>query len=151
MDSGKIINPYSLPVTFRNYIYSDVVLAFETKRVIINSSNFNSKVISRDCGLDVLMISTLAEVHLRECDTWSKDEFLYFLKGESGYSCLLKRLRDTFAHGHFGSSASGWITIRHRYKGRGEKKENTRAFGILRIATLKKLIKFLDQSHDQNI
>ena len=62
----------------------------------------------------------------------------------AGHECLFKRLRDTFAHGHYGSPKSNWVKIRHSYKGRNDKGKLIRIFGQLRISTLRKLILFLD-------
>lgn len=47
-------------------------------------------------------------------------------------------------HGHYGSNKRDRITIRHRYKGSHDKVENIRAFGNMKITTLKNLIAFLD-------
>lgn len=138
MNTDKALRPYSLPATFRAYVYDAVVLAWETERVAIITSNFDKKILHSDCGLDVLRLDTLGEVQLCEQDTLPTGEFLIFLKAENGYAGLFKRLRDTFAHGHYGLNKQGWITIRHRYH------EKTRMFGNLRISTLKKLVAFLD-------
>lgn len=138
MSSIKVLNPYSLPDDFRAYVYDAVVLAWETKRVDIISSKFDKKILHSDCGLDVLMLDTLAEIQLREQNTLPAGEFLIFLRTDNGYTGLFKRLRDTFAHGHYGLNEQGWTTIRHRYQ------EKTRVFGNLQISTLKKLVAFLD-------
>ena len=144
----KPLNPYSLPATFRAYVYDAIVLALETHRVDIISSKFDKKILRSDCGLEVLMLDTLDDVQMRDQDIWPKDEFLIFLRKGGGYACLFKRLRDTFAHGHYGLNEKGWITIRHTYKGPKEKVAKTRAFGRLRIKTLKKLVTFLDATSD---
>lgn len=152
MITEKILNPYSLPATFRAYVYDAVILAKETQSVNINTSTFNKNVFLNDCELNLLMVETLDEVQLHDLFPWPEGEFFIFHRGkENGYSVLFKRLRDTFAHGDYESRNRDWITIRHRYKGDHEKTENTRAFGNFKITTLKKLIKFLDQSDDQNI
>lgn len=127
-----------MPIDFRAYVYDDVVLAWEMGRVDIISAKFDKKILHSDCGLDVLRLDTLAEVQLREQDTLPMGEFLIFLRADNGYAGLFKRLRDTFAHGHYGLNDQGWITIRHRYQ------EKTRVFGNLQISTLKKLVAFLD-------
>jgi len=144
MNKEKIHSTYNLPATFRAYVYDEVILAWETERVNIISSTFDKKMLHSSCGLDVLMLATLAEVQLREQDALSTGEFLIFLRTDNGYAGLFKRLRDTFAHGHYGANEQGWVTIRHRYKGPKDKLENTRAFGKMKIATLKKLVSFLD-------
>jgi hypothetical protein len=146
MNTEKVLNPYSLPATFRAYVYDAIVLTWEFKHVNSIFPTFNNKTLCSDCGLDVLMLDTLNEVQLRDQDILSTDEFLIFHKRGSGYAGLFKRLRDTFAHGHYGLNEQGWITIRHRYKGPKEKAAKTRAFGHLRIGTIKKLVAFLDTS-----
>lgn len=145
MNTDKVFRPYDLPATFRAYVYDAIVLSWETKYVNSIFSTFNNKTLQGDCGLDVQMIDKLPEVQLLDQGIWLESEFLVFYNNnERGYSCLYKRLRDTFAHGHYGSNKRGWITIRHRYKGSHDKVENTRAFGSLKITTLKKLVAFLD-------
>lgn len=147
MNAHKTLSPYCAPADFRAYVYDAVVLAWETKRVDIISSKFDKKILHSDCGLDVLMLETLDEVQLRDQDTWPSDEFLIFLRDRenSGYAGLFKRLRDTFAHGHYGINEQGWIIIRHRYQ------EKTRMFGSIHINTLKRLIAFLDTANGNTI
>ena len=145
MTTVKPLSPYSLPATFRAYVYDAIVLSWETKHVNRIFSTFNNKTLRSDCGLDVQMIDKLPEVQVLDQGIWLEDEFLIFYNNnERGYNCLFKRLRDTFAHGHYGSNKRDWVTIRHRYKGSHDKVENTRAFGNMKITTLKKLIAFLD-------
>ncbi len=116
MDKDKAFNPYSSPSDFRAYVYDVVVLAWETEHVDIITSKFDKKILHSDCGLDVLMLDTLDEVQLRDQDAWPIGEFLIFLRKGSGYAGLFKRLRDTFAHGHYELNEQSWITIRHRYQ-----------------------------------
>ena len=142
MLTDKALMPYRTPADFRAYAYDEVILAWETKRVSIISSTFNKKILESECGLYVLRLDKLSDVQWRDQGAWSTDEFLIFHNDGRGYECLFKRLRDTFAHGHYWQSKRGWITIRHRYEDRSGV-ENTRAFGNLKIATLKKLITFL--------
>ncbi|NOT98523.1 MAG: hypothetical protein HOO97_05450 [Sideroxydans sp.] len=138
------LSPYHAPADFRAYVYDAIVLAWETKRVNIITSTFNKKTLEIHCGLYVLRLDKLSDVQWRDKGTWSKSEFLIFHNDGRGYVCLFKRLRDTFAHGHYWQRKRGWVTIRHRYQSSREKVENTRAFGNLKITTLKKLITFLD-------
>lgn len=142
MSADKTSSPYRAPADFRAYAYNEVILAWETKRVSIISSTFNKKTLGSECGLYVLKLDKLSDVQWRDQGAWSTDELLIFHNDGRGYECLFKRLRDTFAHGHYWQSKRGWITIRHRYEDRSGV-ENTRAFGNLKIATLKKLITFL--------
>lgn len=144
MSTDKTHSPYHAPADFRAYVYDAVTLAWETKCVVIIPSRFNKEILWRDCGLYVLKLDNLNDVQWRDQGAWSTDEFLIFHNDGRGYECLFKRLRDTFAHGHYWQSKRGWVTIRHRYQGQREKVKNTRAFGNLKIATLKKLVAFLD-------
>jgi hypothetical protein len=114
------------------------------KRVFINPSKFSKAAFEQACGLYVLKLESLDEVQRRDQEKWSPDQFLVFYGRGRGHEWLFKRLRDTFAHGHFSSSKRGWITIRHRYKDSHEKTARTRLFGNLKVTTLKKLIGFLD-------
>ena len=141
----KILNPYSLPPEFRAYAYDSIVLSHESKRVSINTSKFNQESLMTACGLNVLKLESLEELQIHDSGPLPPGEFLFFFKRKGDeYAILLKRLRDTFAHGHYESTKRDWITIRHRYKERGEKVENTRAFGNFKITTLKRLVAFLD-------
>lgn len=151
MKANKALNPYCAPADFRAYAYNEIILAWETKRVNIITSTFNKKTLESECGLYVLRLDKLSDVQWRDQGAWSTDEFLIFHNDGRGYECLFKRLRDTFAHGHYWQIKRGWITIRHRYQGVREKMENTRAFGSLKIATLKKLVAFLDAANSDAI
>lgn len=151
MRNDITLGPYHAPADFRTYVYDAIVLAWETERVDIISTTFNKKALERDCGLYVLRLDKLSDVQWRDKDTWPSGEFLFFYNDGKGYVCLFKRLRDTFAHGHYWQSKRGWITIRHRHQAPREKVENTRAFGSLKISTLKKLITFLNKSNSDAI
>lgn len=144
MNSNISLGPYHAPADFRAYVYDAVVLAWETKCVNINGSTFNKKTLDSHCGLYVLKLGKLSDVQLRDQDAWVKDEFLIFYNEGRGYECLFKRLRDTFAHGHYWQSKRGWIAVRHRYKTNRENVEKTRIFGNLKITTLKNLVAYLD-------
>jgi hypothetical protein len=140
-------SPYTASADFRNYVYNSIVLAWETKRVSINSASYSKSILQRECNLHVLNLRKLSDVQLHDQGKWKPEEFIIFYNEGRGYECLFKRLRDTFAHGHYGQSKRGWITIRHRYKNPREKVENTRVFGNLKVTTLKKLVAFLDTSY----
>ena len=143
VNSVITLSPYNAPADFRAYVCDAVVLAWETKRVNIITSTFNKMTVASECGLYVLRLDKLSDVQWRDKNTWPSGEFLIFHNERRGYECLFKRLRDTFAHGHYGQKTRGWVNIRHRYQHPRDKGENTRAFGNLKIATLKKLITFL--------
>lgn len=144
----KKFNPYSSSDNFRAYVYDAIILAHETKRVKINGTTFNVNALYSTCRVDAKMLETLDDVQMLDKNIPSNEEFIAFLKSPGGgYSCLFKRLRDTFAHGHYESNVKGWITIRHRFKGKGDSVERTRAFGNLKITSLKKLVAFLDTAN----
>lgn len=144
MRTYKALKPYSAPADFRAYVYDAIVLRWETKNVNIISSRFSKEKLANECGLHILMLRNLYDVQQLDDSTWPKKEFLIFHNDGRGYECLFKRLRDTFAHGHYEQNKRAWITIRHRYKGSRDKSPNTRVFGDLRISTLQKMITFLD-------
>ncbi|WP_146114958.1 hypothetical protein [Malikia spinosa] len=133
------LDPYCLPESFRSYVYEFVVLAWEVKKVEINPEKFSKKDLAEICGLYVLKIDKLIEMDRRDQEVWPTNEFLYFYGGDKvkGYECLFRRLRDAFAHGHYGSCNRGWVEIRHFYKNRGQEKAVPRVFGRVRINTLK--------------
>lgn len=140
------LNPFDIPKVFRNYVYDHVILAWELDRVLIVSSAFSKKDLYDSVGLRVEKVRDLSEVERRSMSPWGTDEFLIFFGKDKGYEPLFKRLRDSFVHGDYGLDERGFIKIWHRYKGRGEKSENTRLFAVLRQSKLKKLIDFLGQS-----
>ena len=142
MHTLKTYDPFTAPADFRAYAYTNIVLAFETKSVRILDARYSKKVLSDECGVHVLMLAKLPDVQTEVNRKWSPDEFVIFYGEGSGYECLFKRLRDSFAHGHFCTQRRGWITLRHQYKGR-DKKMATRLFGNLKISTLRKLVTFL--------
>lgn len=138
------IDPYSTTAAFRALVYDSVILASETRRAKIKKSMFDRRALQKECGVSVVMSETLGEVQLHDASPWPEEEFIIFHRGNSsGYEVLFKRLRDTFAHGHFGVDSQGRIVFRHRYKGR-EDMENTRLFGHLKAASLKRLVAFLE-------
>lgn len=143
-------DPFSTPANFRAWVYSVIVLQHETGRVSYVAQKYHKTTIKKAAsGLTVEKRNNLAEVQLLENEPsfGSSEEFLvfYYDKG-TGHECLFKRLRDTFAHGHYGSPRSNWIEIRHRFKGRNDKEDLTRIFGRLKISTLKTLVAYIDTS-----
>ncbi|MDD4880032.1 MAG: hypothetical protein PHX10_00500 [Gallionellaceae bacterium] len=140
------LNPFDVPERFRSYLYNHVVLAWETGQVDINKSKFNKKNLEVSLGFRVENLRKLSDVEMRVSSLRNSSEILIFYVDGRGYECLFKRLRDAFAHGHYGKAKSDWIAIRHRFKGRNEKSESTRLFARLRQSTLKKLVELLDQT-----
>ncbi|MBK7520497.1 MAG: hypothetical protein IPI75_10200 [Gammaproteobacteria bacterium] len=142
----KKLDPFTLPAEFRGYAYSEIVLGWETGRVRVKPGNFSRKVLEKSLEIFVLRIDSLADLRAEEDKPAPTKEHLVFLRGKSGYKGIFKRLRDTFAHGDFGSPEDGWIEIRHRYKQHREKIEQTRVFGKLKVDSLKRLVSFLEVS-----
>jgi len=146
MKSTPQLSPFKLPKLFRHYLYDSVVLAWETGQVSIVPRNFSKKILNTTLGLRVEKLRSVSDVELRSSTNWGPDEFLVFHGQGGGYESLFKRLRDSFAHGHYGLEKRGWIIIWHRYAGHGEKRETTRLYARLRQTTLKQLVEYLNQS-----
>ena len=146
MKIRHLLSPFDVSKTFRYYLYDNVVLAWETDQIAIVTGNFSKRVLNSSLGLRVEKIKKVSDVDLRSGSPWGPDEFLVHGEG-GGYEPLFKRLRDTFAHGHFGSERRGWITMCHRYKGGNEKHETTRLYARLKQSTLKQLVSYLDLSN----
>lgn len=146
MRSSLQLSPFKVPKSFRSYLYDHVVLTWETGQVSIIQGNFSKKIISTTLGLRVEKLKKVSDVEQRSSSSWGPDEFLVFHGEGQGYESLFKRLRDSFAHGHYGLEKRGWIIIWHKYRGRSEKCETTRLYGRLRQTTLKQLVGYLDQS-----
>lgn len=144
------INPFATPENFRAWVYSAIVLQYETKKVSYVAKKYHKATIKKAVsGLTVEKRNNLVEVQLleKEQSFGSNEEFLvfYFDKG-TGHECLFKRLRDAFAHGDYGLPRSNWVEIRHRFKGRNDKEDMTRIFGRLKTSTLKTLVAYIDTS-----
>lgn len=139
-------SPFQVPKYFRHYLYDHVVLAWETGQVSIIPDNFSKKILNATLGFRVEKLKKVSDVERRSSSNWGPDEFLVFQGEGQGYQSLFKRLRDSFAHGHYGLEKRGWITIYHRYKGRSEQLETTRLFGRIRQTTLAQLVGYLNQS-----
>lgn len=140
------LNPFDLPEVFRNYLYNNVVLKWETGVISVAPETFSKKSLYASLGIRVELVRKLSEVERRCSSSWGSDEFIVFYVEGKGYESLFKRLRDSFAHGHFGSDKRGWIKICHRYKGRSEKQENARLYGRLKQSSLKQLVSYIDRS-----
>lgn len=143
---SHLLNPFDVPKTVRNYLYDQVMLAWETDQVSIIPSDFSKKTLDATLGLRVEKLKKVSDVEQRSSSSWGPDEFLVFHGEGQGYESLFKRLRDAFAHGDYGLEKRDWLTIWHRYKERNEKSETTRLYGRLRQKTLKQLVGYLDQS-----
>lgn len=137
------LDPFDLPEQLRSYFYDAIVLAWETKRVQINKARFSRQCLEAGLGFRVENLRKISEVEARVGSLKSSEQILIFHVQGKGYECLLKRLRDSFAHGHYGKGKSNWITINHRYKGRNDKRESTRLFARVKQSKIKELVEFL--------
>ena len=141
-----MINPYGTPDNFRAYVYSQIVLAWETQYKHMISPVYAPKTLEAACPpLQIMMLDTLDKVEdeSKKQGNNLNDEFLVFHRATKGYECLFKRLRDTFAHGHYTQQKSDLIEIMHKYQGTKDKTERIRIFGQLKITTLESLVSFL--------
>ncbi len=150
MKSNYSLNPFDVPATFRSYLYDQIVLRYETKKIFINQGDFNKKCIEGIGGIEVINVRKLSDMERFVNSYRGAGESLIFYTEGRGYECLFKRFRDSFAHGHYGSDKRGWITVWHRYKGGKDGMEVTRLFARLRQTTLKELVDFLDLSKSPN-
>lgn len=151
IDSELSSNPFKTPADFRAYVYDFVILPWEMTKTEIRSEIYSKKAVQQCCGLHILKFNKLSDSQGHDQGTWSKNEFLIFHNQGKGYECLFKRLRDTFAHGHYWQEKRGWISLRHRYPSPRQKMNNTYLFGNLKIITFKKLIEFLNPPHGATI
>ncbi len=140
------LDPFDLTEPIRSYLYNNVVLKWEVGAISVIPETFSKKTLHTSIGVRVELVRKLSEVERRCSSPWGADEFIIFYVEGKGYESLFKRLRDAFAHGHYGSDKRGWITIWHRYKGRSEKQENARLYGRLKQSSLKQLVSFIDQT-----
>jgi hypothetical protein len=146
------LNPLSLKPAERAYFYDHVLLGWETSKTTQNHDIFNTKKVLEACGAHVVAISALKDLATKEATDlpaeYVDEGYLYFFNAQgkdysSGYSCLMKRLRDTVAHGHYTSDTKNWIKIRHVFN------EKTRIFGHIEMKKLKALVKFMDVRYEK--
>lgn len=147
-------DPFSVHLKARAFLYNSILLPWETKTISIRQENINKQKLFAAVKFPVEYFNTLGELEAKEQalpnELSVEDQFLYFhneTKSDfsAGYACLFKRLRDTVAHGHFGSSGDGLISICHRYSP-NKNPEKTRIVGRLTLPRLTKLIAFIGQS-----
>ncbi len=137
------LNPFGLSEDLRNYFYNKVVLSWEMGVSNIRSDRYNKRNLSADVGFRVENFKKISDLERRVSCLNDSSEFLIFHIEGKGYECLFKRLRDAFAHGHYGCGKSDWVTIFHRYKSRGQKVEQIRLLAKLHQSSIKKLIDLL--------
>jgi hypothetical protein len=139
------MNPFVTPLTWRAFLYNDVLLPRETESVRIRPEAYSKKALADEVGLHVARKNKLAEMRTVEAAyRRHPGEFLVFYADGKGYESLFKRLRDTVAHAHYTGGRSGWITMHHQFKGRGEAKPTVRLMARIRFATLRSLVQFLN-------
>ena len=144
-------DPYAIDPEIREFLYNEVLLLWETKAARVRDENINRQKLLFKLGFEVEYFNTLDELEARELALSNQTvvgiDYLCFhneTKPEfsAGYECLLKRLRDTVAHGHYSATVDGRIHIRHRYSP-NTKAERTRVVAKLQFDNLKKLITFI--------
>lgn len=152
----KMKDPYAIHPEMRDFLYSEVLLLWETQTARVRDENINRQKLFSSLGFAVEYFNTLDELEAHELTLTngpvSGSDYLCFhneTKPEfrAGYECLLKRLRDTAAHGHYSATDDGRIHIRHRYAP-NKKPERTRVFGKLQFGNLKKLVSFISGGKD---
>lgn len=153
MGRGKneMKDPYAIDPKIREFLYSEVLLLWETQTARVRDEKINRQKLLSSLGFSVEYFNTLDELEAHELalsnGSTPINDYLCFhneTKPEfrAGYECLLKRLRDTAAHGHYSATDDGRIHIRHRYSP-NNKPERTRIVGKLQFPNLKKLIVFI--------
>jgi len=142
------MNPLATHLTWRTFLYNDVLLSWETATGRIRPSIYSKKAMADELGLHVVKKNKLADMQTVEAEYRSlAGEFLVFHADGKGYDALFKRLRDTVAHAHYTAGRGGWITMHHQFKGRGETKPTVRLMACMKFTTLKSLIQFINPSH----
>lgn len=148
---SEMKDPYAIHPEIREFLYSEVLLLWETHKARVRDENISRQKLLSNLGFPVEYFNTLDELEARELalsnGTAPINDYLCFhneTKPEfrAGYECLLKRLRDTAAHGHYAATDDGRIHIRHRYSP-NKKPERTRVVAKLQFDNLKKLITFI--------
>lgn len=138
-------DPFSMSEDFRSFAYREILLAWETRRVLINPTTYAKQVLDKEVGLYVSKLRKLSDLQSIKKQDMPKEYLAFYCQGR-GYESLFKRLRDIVAHGDYGSPKRGWVQIQHRFKGPRDKQKQTRAIGQLKISTLRNLVRFLDES-----
>ena len=106
---------------------------------------YSKKAIESSLGLHAVKKNKLDELQPLEAQLKKHPgEYLAFYCDGKGYEILFKRLRDSVAHAHYAQGARGWITLCHRFQGRGERKPKLRLLGNMKFATLKRLVAFIN-------
>lgn len=145
------LDPFLLPSIRREYLYDHVLLSWEAIKKVQRDDKFNARKALAACGSHIVAIDRAEELSAQESAALPTDfeanGYLYFLNQNgkgfgSGYPCLMKRLRDTVAHGHYTSEANDWIKIRHVFN------ERTHIFGHLEMTKLIALVEFMNTSDD---
>jgi hypothetical protein len=138
------VDPLSTPLIWREFLYNDILLRWETKSVQIRSEIYNKKDVTDKTGLLIVKKNKLTEMRDVEAEyRRHTGEFLVFHANGKAYTELFKRLRDTVAHAHYAQGKNKWLTICHSYQGRGETKANLRLMGRMKFITLKNLLQFI--------
>lgn len=142
------LDPFSTPDSFRSWAYNNIVLKHESGIARILDKKYNKGVLKQNCNVLVERMDSLSLVDnfVKNSNLQSEEFMVFYCDKGMGYACLFKRLRDAFAHAHFHSPRNNWVEIGHSYKGRSDRLA-TRLFGRLKIASLKKLVAYIEVSN----
>jgi hypothetical protein len=134
----------STPLTWRAYLYNEVLIQWELGAIKVRDDVFNREAVRSTLGLEIFRKATLASLSAMAIKYQNtSDEFLIFYSEGKGYFSLLKELRNVVAHADYSAGSSQWIHLRHEYKARGSKISKLRLFGQMRFKTLKKLVQYI--------
>lgn len=148
----ELPTPFSTSLEVRAFLYNSFVLPWETKLANVRDEKINAQKLHAALGFPVEYFNTLDELEAREAsvanDSSFDGDYVCFhneSKSEfsAGYECLLKRLRDSAAHGHYSATSDNRILIRHRYSP-NKNPEKTRIVAKLGLDSLQKLLVFIN-------
>jgi hypothetical protein len=142
---SKTLDPMATPQSWRIFLYEEVLIPWETKALHCRTEVYSKAAIDSGLQLHVLKKNKVDELQAVEAELKKHPgEYLAFYCDGKGYEALFKRLRDCVAHAHYAQNQRGWITLAHRFQGRGERKPKLRLVGHLKMATLKRLVAFIN-------
>lgn len=142
---SKPLDPMATPPSWRAFLYEQVLLPWETKTFRCRAEVYSKTAIESALGLYALKKNKLDEMRPMEVQLKKHPgEYVAFYCDGKGYEALFKRLRDSVAHAHYTQAARGWVTLSHRFQGRAERKPKLRLLGHMKIATLKRLVAFIN-------
>jgi hypothetical protein len=141
----NLLDPLAVPKLWRVALYDLVLLPWETQSFQCRTTVYSKQAIASTLGLYALKKNKLDDLQpLEEEMNRHSGEYLAFYCDGKGYETLFKRLRDSVAHAHYTEHRHGWITMAHRFQGRGEQVQKLRLIGNLKFKTLMRLVAFIN-------